>query len=142
MYPSHEKDSYGWAIHTAQLLKEKRMNEVDFDGIIEELEEMGISNKHAFKNRLAQLIFHLLKWQYQPDFRGRSWSGTIKEQRIRLNDLLEDNPSLKSLSDEFVIKAYKMALTLVEKETPIDLKFLPDECPYNFDQIMDNQFYS
>ena len=36
MYPSHEKDSYGWAIYTAQLLKEKRMNEVDFDGIIEE----------------------------------------------------------------------------------------------------------
>ena len=77
MYPSHEKDTYGWAVHTVQLLRNKKMSEVDFDGIIEELEEMGISNKHALKNRLSQLIFHLLKWQYQPDFRGRSCEGSM-----------------------------------------------------------------
>jgi hypothetical protein len=141
MYPSHEKDAYGWAVHTAQLLKEKKMNEVDFDSIIEELEEMGISNKHAFKNRLTQLIFHFLKWQHQPDFRGRSWSGTIKEQRLRLNDLLEENPSLKPFIEELIKKAYRIALTLIEKETPINLKTLPNECPYSFDEMMKEDFY-
>ena len=35
MYTSHEKDVYGWAVHTAQILKDKKMNEVDFDSIIE-----------------------------------------------------------------------------------------------------------
>lgn len=60
MYPNHDKDVYGWAIHTAQPLRDKKMNEVDFDGIIEELEEMGISNKHTLTNRLAQLVFHHL----------------------------------------------------------------------------------
>src|SRR5476649_311653 len=137
MYPNHQKDVYGWTIHTVKLLRDKKMNEVDFDGIIEELEEMGISNKHAFKNRLAQLIFHLLKWQFQPDFRGRSWEGTIEEQRIQLNDLLEDNPSLKSMVKESIKKAYKLSLSLVRKETPLDLKVLPTECPYTFEQIMD-----
>ncbi len=141
MYPSHEKDTYGWAVHTAQLLRNKKMSEVDFDGIIEELEEMGISNRHALKNRLSQLIFHLLKWQYQPDFRGRSWSGTIKEQRIRLNDLLEDNPSLKAIMEESLKKAYKITMTLIEKETPLDLKLLPAECPYTLEQIMNGGFY-
>lgn len=34
MYPSHDKDVYGWAVHTAQLLRDKKMNEVDFEGII------------------------------------------------------------------------------------------------------------
>lgn len=141
MYPNHEKDIYGWTLHTAQLLREKKMNEVDFDGIIEELEEMGISNKHAFKNRLAQLIFHLLKWQYQPDFRGRSWQGSIEEQRIRLNDLLEDNPSLKPLIEDSIKKAYKLSFSFIKKETPLDLKLLPDQCPYSFEQIMDDGFY-
>jgi hypothetical protein len=141
MYPSHDKDVYGWAVHTAQLLKDKKMNEVDFDGIIEELEEMGISNKHALKNRLAQLIFHLLKWQFQPDLRCRSWTGTVREQRIRLNDILEENPSLKSYVLEAIVKAYKISLTLIEKETPLDLKMLPAECPYTFEQIMNDEFY-
>jgi hypothetical protein len=141
MIPQHDKDLYGWAVHTAQLLKDKKMNEVDFDGIIEELEEMGISNKHAFKNRLAQLIFHLLKWQFQSHLRCRSWEGSIEEQRIRLNDLLEENPSLKSMIGEVIEKSYKLSLSLVRKETPLDLKSLPTECPYTFDQIMDDQFY-
>ena len=141
MYPSHEKDVYGWAVHTVQLLRDKKMDEVDYDGIIEELEEMGISNKHAFKNRLAQLIFHLLKWQFQPDFRGRSWSGSIEEQRIRLSDLLESNPSFKHEIEESMKKAYKLSLSLVRKETPLDLKSLPAKCPYTFEQIMDEEFY-
>lgn len=141
MYPSHDKDVYGWAVHTAQLLKDKKMNEVDFDGIIEELEEMGGSNENQLINRLAQLIFHLLKWQFQPDFRGRSWLGTIEEQRKRTKILIKKNPSLKSKLDESLIDAYDIALSLVRKETPLDLNLLPAECPYTFEQIIDNEFY-
>lgn len=141
MIPKHDEDFYGWAVHTAQLLKDRKMREVDFDGLIEELEEMGISNKHALKNRLAQLIFHLLKWQFQPNFRGRSWEGSIEEQRIRLNDLLEDNPSLKSMIGEALQKSYKLALSLIRKETPLDLKTLPKECPYTFEQVINDDFY-
>ena len=81
MYPSHEKDVYGWAVHTAQLLREKKMNEVDFDGIVEELEEMGISNKHALISRLTLVISHLLKWQFQPNMRGHRSTYTIRAQR-------------------------------------------------------------
>jgi hypothetical protein len=86
MYPKHDEDFYGWTITTAALLKQKQYQEVDMDSVIEELEDMGINNKHALKNRLAHLIFHLLKWQYQPSYRvwdvsGKSWFFTIKEQR-------------------------------------------------------------
>lgn len=44
MYPSHDKDVYGWAVHTAQLLRDKKMSEVDFDGIVEEIEGMARSD--------------------------------------------------------------------------------------------------
>ena len=141
MYPNHDTDVYGWAIHTAQLLREKRMNEVDMDGILEEIEALGRSEKHELTNRLSQLIFHLLKWQHQPDFRGRSWQGSMEEQRIRLKSLLEDNPSLMPLVDDAINKAYKLSFSLLKKETPINLKSLPAVCPYNFDQIMDDDFY-
>lgn len=141
MYPSHEKDVYGWAVHTAQLLREKKMNEVDFDGIVEELEEMGISNKHALISRLTLVISHLLKWQFQPNMRGHSWTYTIRAQRKKASYVLDDNPSLKSKLDEIIAKAYKVAIDEATDQTGLDEKTFPAQCPYTFDQIMNDEFY-
>ena len=141
MYPSHEKDVYGWAVHTAQLLREKKMNEVDFDGIVEELEEMGISNKHALISRLTLVISHLLKWQFQPNMRGHSWTYTIRAQRKKASYVLDDNPSLKSKLDEIIAKAYKVAIDEATDQTGLDEKTFPTDCPYTFEQIMNDEFY-
>ena len=141
MHPKHDEDFYGWAMANASLLKQGKYQEVDMDKIIEELEEMGGSNENQLINRLAQLIFHLLKWEYQPDFRGRSWHGSIKEQRKRTRILIKKNPSLKSKVNDSLIDAYDIAFSLAEKETPIDLKLFPAECPYTFEQIMDETFF-
>lgn len=141
MIPKYEEDFYGWITDNIGFLKQKRFGEMDIEHLIEELEDMGNNKKHALISRLAQLIFHLLKWQYQPDFRGRSWEGSIKMQRMELEELLQDSPSLKSkVTDGFPI-AYKKAQLMIQKETPIDLKLLPQNCPYTFEQCLDDGFY-
>jgi hypothetical protein len=53
--PKYEEDVYGWATHTAELLRSKKMDEVDFDNIIEEMEALGRSEKHELTNRLSIL---------------------------------------------------------------------------------------
>ena len=141
MNPQHDKDLYGWAVHTAQLLKDKKMNEVDFDGIIEEMEALGRSEKHELVNRLSLVISHLLKWQSQPNMRGHSWTYTIREQREQAKYHWEDNPSLKSKLEEIIIKSYKVAVMRAAKETGLLSQDFPTECPYTFDQIMNDQFY-
>ena len=141
MYPKHEEDVYGWAIYTAQLLRNKRMNELDFDNIIEEMEALGRSEKHELINRLSVLLSHLLKWQYQPTMRGHSWVYSIKEQRKQSKIHLKDNPSLKSKLDDILIDAYDVAISKAAKETTLDEKAFPQECPYTFDQIMNDEFY-
>ena len=141
MYPKHEEDVYGWAIYTAQLLRNKRMNELDFDNIIEEMEALGRSEKHELINRLSVLLSHLLKWQYQPTMRGHSWVYSIKEQRKQSKIHLKDNPSLKSKLDDILIDAYDVAISKAAKETTLDEKSFPQECPYTFDQIMSDEFY-
>lgn len=140
-YPRYEEDYYGWIQATVTLLKEGHMNEVDMDHVIEEMEDMARSERHQLVNRLAVLIAHLLKWQFQPDFRCRSWEGSIDEQRKRLTILLKDNPSLKGRVEDSFPDAYELALGVVKKETPIDLKLLPKECPYTFEQCLDNTFF-
>ena len=141
MVPGYEEDFYGWAMGTAELLRQRHLNDLDFENLIEEIESMGRSERHQLTNRLAVLICHLLKWQLQPDFRGRSWQGTIKEQRLRLKEIIEDNPSLKPKKQEALQKAYTLSCSIIEKETPIDLSLLPDECPYTLEQCLDDRFY-
>lgn len=141
MKPQYEEDFYGWLIANIMLLKQKRVNEMDIEHLVEELEDMGNNKKHALVSRLAQLIFHLLKWQYQPDFRGRSWEASIQEQRKKVKKLLLENPSLKNELEGFITDAYEDALLLIKKETPIDLKLLPQACPYKFEDIAHNDFY-
>ena len=141
MYPSHENDVYGWAVHTAQLLREKKMSEVDFDSVIEEMEALGRSEKHELVNRLSLVIAHLLKWQFQPNMRGHSWKYTIEEQIEQATIHWEDNPSLKNKLNEIIARAYKIALSKAARETSLDKKTFPSECPYAFEQIMNDEFY-
>lgn len=141
MYPKHDKDTYGWAIHTAKLLKEKKMNEVDFNGIIEEIEGMARSDEYEFINRLSLVMSHLLKWQYQTTMRGHSWIYTIREQRKQAKIHWRKNPSLKGKLSEILRDAYDVAILKAAKETSLDEKTFPNECPYTFDQIMNDAFY-
>ena len=141
MRPKYENDFYGWIMTNALLLKQGKFNEADMENIIEEMESMGRSEKSQLINRFSVLIAHLLKWQFQPDFRGRSWHGTIKEQRKRAKILLKDNPSLKRMLEEILADAYELSVDQIEKETPIDLRLLPSECPYTFEQCLEENFF-
>ena len=141
MYPKHDEDLYEWTMVNASLLKQGKYQEADMINIIEEMETLGRSNKRELVSRSGVLIAHLLKWQYQPTFRSASWEGTIERQRIEIDDLLGENPSLRFHIQEALPKAYKYALSILKEETQINLKSLPDECPYSFDQMMIEEFY-
>jgi hypothetical protein len=90
----YEQDFYAWSVQTATLIRQGSWSEIDALNLAEEIESMGRSEKRELINRLAILMMHLLKWQFQSERRSRSWEGTIDEQRQQVHDLLEDSPSL------------------------------------------------
>ncbi|CAK0773412.1 hypothetical protein CCP3SC15_470009 [Gammaproteobacteria bacterium] len=57
---------------------------------------MGSTERRELVSRLEILLMHLLKWQHQPSLQSRSWLLPIEEQRLQLEDHLQDNPSLKN----------------------------------------------
>ena len=137
---AYERDFYGWANEQAALLRAGRLGEADIANIAEEIESLGRGEKRELANRLAVLLAHLLKWQFQPALRGKSWRLTIEEQRDKLAEHLDENPSLRPLLAEAVGRAYRDALIQVRKETPLDRDDLPPTCPYTPDQIFDPAF--
>jgi hypothetical protein len=136
----YDQDFYLWLKITAQLLKEKQFNQIDLENLIEEIETMGRSEKKSLKSNLIVLLLHLLKWQYQPNKRSGSWKASIIEHRRRLNDDLEDSPSLNSYLSEILVKCYQEARKQASAETDLSLSHFPTILPFTIEQILDQNY--
>lgn len=136
----YETDFYAWTIEQSKLLQEADFKHLDIVNLVEEIESLGKQQRQELRNRLGVLIGHLLKWNYQPEKRSKSWRVTLAIQRREINDLLEENPSLKPYLPEAISKGYQAGLDLVVLETPLDYPDLPAQCIYTADQIFDPEF--
>src|SRR5262245_11269344 len=85
----YDADLYGWAVQQAKLLREGRLSEIDAPNIAEELDDVGNEQYDKLETALAVLLMHLLKWDHQPNKRGRSWENTVREQRRRVERVLK-----------------------------------------------------
>ncbi|MCI4624392.1 MAG: DUF29 domain-containing protein [Candidatus Magnetoovum sp. WYHC-5] len=136
----YETDFYQWALHNAELLRQGKLNEIDIENIVEEIEDLGRNNKRELASRLFVLITHLLKWQYQSDKRSNSWKATLNTQRFEINRLLQSSPSLKYNVEAVIEEEFINARKQFEDETGISKDILPNTCPYTFDQLRDDNF--
>ncbi len=139
--PLYEQDLYGWATETARLLREGRFAEIDRIHVAEELESMGKSERRALESRLTVLLVHLLKWQYQPGQRSKSWRRTLIEQRKQIAKLLRDSPSLEPVLPGLLADAYDSALRWAADETGLDECDFAQICPYDVERVLDPDYY-
>ena len=136
----YEIDFVAWTEQTVQLIRAGQFEQVDWDGVIEEIESLGRSDRRELKSRLEILLQHLLKWQYQFNLRNGSWRNTINEQRNRITDLLQDSPSLKSYPEEVLAQCYDRGLKAASNETALPVDTFPVKCPYPIAQVLDAEF--
>ncbi len=106
----------------------------------EEIEDMGRSQGRETESRLRVLLVHLLKWRGQPQKRSRSWRSTIHGQRVELQSLFRQSPSLRRLLPESIREVYRHAVRGAAIETGLAAKSFPRECPFQIEQILDEDF--
>ncbi|MDP2752674.1 MAG: DUF29 domain-containing protein [Rhodocyclaceae bacterium] len=138
MTTKYEMDVVAWANEQAQLIRAGRFDLLDIENIAEEIEDVGKSEQRELEHRMAVLLAHLLKWQYQQDRQGNSWARTVKEQRKRVHIRLNKTPSLKTdlLDPAWWIDVWADAVTQATSETGIDILDFPEECPWSVDEIL------
>jgi hypothetical protein len=137
----YENDFYGWVQTTVKQLRERDLTNLDWDNLIEEVESLGKQEKRELVNRLIVLLMHLLKWEYQPEKRSKSWLVTIKIQRIEIAKHIKNNPSLKPYIADAIINAYEIAILEAVKETELSFKTFPSSCPYSWEEIENDNFF-
>jgi len=140
---AYEKDIVAWANEQASFIRAGRFELLDLEHLAEEIEDVGKSEQRELENRMAVLLAHLLKWQYQPARRGASWEKTIKVQRTQVNRRIQKTPSFKhTLQDtEWWEDTWGDAITQASKETGIELTVFPESCPWTSEQILDQEFF-
>ena len=138
----YEQDFQAWTLENAALLRQGKLADIDVLHIAEELEGMGASERRELQSRLQVLVCHLLKYQYQPERRGKSWLLTIGHQRDAIDRLLKQSPSLRALLDnaEELGDIYAKAVRDAVIETDLDRHLFPSRCPYAIDQLLDGDF--
>ena len=90
--PTYWEDSYGWALAQAELVGQRKLTEIDWDDLLDEIKEIARSQYRALGSALRVLLLHLLKWDVQPACRSHSWLLSIDEHGRRYRRILEDNP--------------------------------------------------
>lgn len=102
---------------------------------------MGASVWCALDSRLTMLLTHLLKWQYQPEYKGKSWRLTIEEQRYQIARFLRKNTSLKPAIGETLHEAYFSTVRFAAKESELEVSDFPSESPRSAERVLDTEFY-
>ncbi|MBD2570390.1 DUF29 domain-containing protein [Anabaena lutea] len=140
LYSLYDTDNEKWLVETLQLLKEKRLEDIDLEHLIEELEDVSRRDKLTVESFLEQIIRHLLLlqyWQEQYDYNANHWQAEIMSFRSQLNDYLSQN--LRNHLQENQAKIYEKALRYVRKKTGMSVDF-PEDCPYTIEQLLDQNW--
>lgn len=138
MSTSYETDVAAWANEQAALIRGGHLNQLDIEHLAEEMEAMSAKEKRELRNRLAVLLQHLLKWQFQPNRRSDSWTTTMFEQRLHIHDILEDSPSLSGVLEDRLESSYRLAVSQASSETGISSHIFPKNCPYPLENALKN----
>jgi hypothetical protein len=136
MATTYENDIVAWAKEQAYLLRSGKLSAIDIEHIAEEIEDVGKSEQRELASRMALLLSHLLKCQYQPERQSGSWQRTIKEQRKAIARRLKNTPSLKvSANDpEWLEDAWGDAISITINET--GMNSFPEVCPWTIENIL------
>lgn len=136
----YERDFYAWASEQAALLDAGHVNQLDFVNLAEEIGDLGRSEFRAYVSAYRVLLLHMMKWDHQPEKRTRSWLGSINVQRIRIEGVLAESPSLGSRTEEAISRAYREARVEAATETGLKISTFPQQCSYDRDEILERPF--
>ena len=136
----YEIDEHLWLEETIKILRANRLNELDLDNLIDELESLSKKDKNRVSSFLEQLIRHLLLLQYwtvEPERNENHWRAEIRNFRTQLRKYLTAN--LRNYLAGELNLIYQDALEYVQEKTGFSVDF-PRQCPYTLEQLLDQHW--
>lgn len=126
----YEKDYYLWLEQVAAQLRTGDLDALDLENLIEEIEDLGKSEKRQVSSYLMRLCEHLLKikyWETERESCFRGWDVEIANFRLQIQKRLKESPSLNQYLQEIYEGEYKNGRKLFLKASSLDTSTVPKE---------------
>jgi hypothetical protein len=128
----HDHDFNLWVEETKKAIQNRDFENMDWDNLLDEIDDVGKSEKRSLESYLERLIAHILKLQYWSAEKERNykhWKVEIINFRRRIKRLIKQNPSFNSLLAEIysevfhdVVDAWKIEFDIPESSCFIELE--------------------
>jgi hypothetical protein len=129
---TYETDFYQWTIEQAQALRERNLDNLDWENIIEEIESLGRGDYSTVSSLLMRQIEHRLKIDYIAlEECYKKWQ--IERQAFKIGIKRKISPSMKPKLEKDLEEIYQDAVSLVVLEYDINL---PKKCPYPLEDLL------
>ncbi|MBD2177431.1 DUF29 domain-containing protein [Pseudanabaena sp. FACHB-1998] len=136
----YEQDYLMWLEMTSEQLRMGKLENLDLENLLEEIEAMVRKEKVALESNLEILLMHLLKYQYQVNKRTSSWRYTIDEHRSRIVKALKVSPSLKPYFKQVFDDCYQEGQRKAAIETELNISTFPMRSPFSQEETLNPDF--
>jgi hypothetical protein len=136
----YERDFCLWVEEQVRLLRAGQFEDLDVAHLVEEIGDLGVNEKKSVQSNLVVVFKHLLKYQFQPNRRSRSWLSTVAEHRRRLRTDLRTSPSLRPYARAEFDDCYRDARRQALIETRLAADAILDTPHYTIEQTLDPEF--
>ena len=127
----HNQDLNLWLEQVATSIKNRDFENMDWDGLLEEIDDMGASEKRALRSYTRRLIDHILKlryWNSEKDYNQKHWEREVVNFRYEIRQILKESPSLKNYLQQNYQDWYVNSVKAMQREFVIpDDNFVPSE---------------
>ena len=138
----YDHDILTWSRHQAALLRRlsrgELVNGVDWEHVVEEIEDVGLSELNAVRSYLRQMLVHLLKIQGWPDnSAAEHWRAEVGS--FQADAVQRFAPSMRRRINLGTL--YDKALTQLKgiKYDGASPSAWPDVCPFTLNELLNEE---
>ena len=135
----YHQDLNLWRQEIIKAIQNKQLENMDWDNLIEEINDMGASEKRALRSYMKRLIEHILKlryWDNEKEYNQRGWKKEVVNFREEIKSILEESPSLNNYLKNNYLDWYQKSVKAMGQEFSI-----PDDNLVDLEVIMTDEYF-
>ncbi len=135
----YDRDFTLWVEQIVIAIKKRDFENMDWENLLEEIEDMGKSEKRSLDSYMQRLIEHILKlkyWYSEVDKCRNGWKSEVSNSRNRIKRILKKNPSLKS----YLEREYKDIYLDAVKNMAFNFD-IPEDNFVQLEQIINEEYF-
>ena len=135
----YDRDFNLWIEKIKEAIQNRDFENMDWDNLLDEIDDMGKSEKRSLDSYMQRLIEHILKlkfWNSEVERCRRGWQQEVVNFRNRIKRILKKNPSLNNYLKSEYFDIYQDAIATMVFDFAI-----PEDNFVEIEQIMQDDYF-